>query len=223
VKISSSFIQFLGWLLPVLNVLAFVYIQPMVVPYYGFKVPYNYLYLALVFGSPFWFIIPSIVVMLPLVFWSGVKPYKEQLRLWSIRLFVLVNLLVLLLNLLMVYSKAVLNHEPFPKVLYSSISVKAWDCSDLHTGVYKTGYQYIYRDSSFQTEVSLNGKDTTHFSITWLSKNEYRLINLDQARIIHDTIDITITHNTPTFYEGFVRVGKYAVFARVNKWNGSNK
>ncbi|MDP3929458.1 MAG: hypothetical protein Q8R57_10585 [Bacteroidota bacterium] len=209
------------FILPILNIMAMVYVQPFVVPYYSLLFPYNYLYLLLVFGSPIWVYLPAALLILPLAFLANKLISKGKLSLfpWLNKAFLLINVLLFGLNLLFVISKLFLNHEPFPKIDYASITDKASNCEAIHNGNFKSRNRYIFRNDSVQTEISLNLKDTFLCHVAWLNTCEYRLINAGKQGAMNDTIDVKITNQTPDYYEGFLRSGKYAIYTRVlKKW-----
>lgn len=208
-------------IIPLLNILAMIYVQPFVVPYYGMVFPYNWIYLVLVFSAPIWMYIPIALLVFPFA-WIFYKIKGKQSSLflpWVNKAYLAVNILFFGLNLLLTVSKFFLHHEPFPKVDYASITDKASNCEEVHEGNFKSRNRYIFRNDSVQTEISFNLKDTFLYSVTWLNACEYRLINLGEKGAMNDTIDVKITNQTPDYYEGFLRSGKYAIYTRVlKKW-----
>lgn len=208
-------------LIPLLNILAMIYVQPFVVPYYGMLFPYNWIYLISVFSAPIWIYIPAAILVFPFawLFYRLQNRQKKVLFSWVNKAFLSVNLLFFGLNLLLVFSKFFLNHDPFPKVAFASITDKASNCNDVRIGNFKSRNRYIFRNDSVQTEISLNLKDTFFYKVSWLNECEYRLINMGESGSMNDTLDVKITNQTPDYYEGFLRSGTYAIYTRVlKKW-----
>ncbi|MCG9880317.1 MAG: hypothetical protein MH472_06935 [Bacteroidia bacterium] len=208
-------------IIPLLNIIAMIYIQPFVVPYYGMVFPYNFLYLIIVFSAPLWIYIPAAILIFPFA-WIFTKIQGSHKRVfipWLGKAFLAVNLVFLMLNLLLVSTKFFMNHEPFPKIVYAQIRDKANGCDSLRRGHFKSRNRYIFRKDSVQTEISLNLKDTFLYRVTWLNDCEYRLINMGESGAMNDTLDVKITNQTPDYYEGFLRSGNYAIYTRVlKKW-----
>lgn len=201
------------------NILCLVFIKPIVVVYYKLSQGYKLLYIISIYGMPIWVLLPIALVMLVFAAWpkEGSLSYKDRWVFWVVRSYYAVSIIFLLVNGLLLYTKYVKKHDPFPHLSYAAITDKAADCSDLHTGWFKSRNRIINRGIDHQTEYSLNYKDTFEYSITWLSDHEYRLINLSGENNIDDTLDVKITNNIPAYYEGFTRLGDYAVYCRVEK------
>lgn len=211
----------LNWVfvLPVLNVLCLVVIGPFIVPYFAMTTLWQGIYIALVFGSPIWIILPigMLMAVLALFPYWGKQTYFAKWKHLTKQAFIGASLILLGINLLMVFTKLAFKHEPFPKVKYSSITDYATDCSDLKTGKFSYRERHILRSESVQTEYNKDYTDSTVYAIEWLQDFEYRLVNLSGKGGMHDTIDVRITHNTPQYYEGFMRMGMYAQYYRVLK------
>lgn len=220
IYLVKSFLHagFWVYVLPLLNILALVYVQPFVVYYYLFKFPYDVLYILGTFGMSIWFILPAFIFALPLAWFNRKRNgFKERFKYYSQRFFIGFNLLILAFNSLLVFSKSVLHHEPFPKMLYAQITDKAADCGDLHQGKFKWLNYTLYRDSSQQVEISGDLKDTVSYSISWLSDHEYRLIRIKEHHALMDTIDVKVSNNDSAYYDCFRRVGIYAQYYRIYK------
>ncbi|MDZ4668474.1 MAG: hypothetical protein SGJ00_11420 [bacterium] len=207
------------FIIPIINIVCIIAIQPMVIAYFGMTSIWKIIYIIAIFGSPIWVLIPILILMLLFAAWPNVghELYWVKWKRLTLNSFMGASISLLVFNLLILFSQWALKNEPFPKSKYIEITDRASDCSDIRDGIFETNYRYMVRNGSVQTEYSKNYKDTFNFSVTWLSNWEYRLINVGKGNGMNDTLDIKITHNTPEYYEGFLRLGAYAKYYRVMK------
>jgi hypothetical protein len=204
-------------LFPILNVLCLLFIKPLIIPFFTFSIFLKAVYILLVFGSPVWVAIPIGLLLLPFGNIGKKDESKpEKFRNRFSKAFIAVNIILFFFFGVLIYAKMVLLHDPFPKVKYDLITDKANDCSNIREGKFRGRYHFIERSKDHQTEYNFDYSDTIQYQLEWLSDYEYRLIDLNPTGSASDTIDMKVTNNTPTYYEGFIRVGEYAVYNRVD-------
>jgi hypothetical protein len=209
-----------AYVLPIINVLCMVLVQPFVVGYFAMDALWQAIYILVIFGSPIWVVFPIglLMAVLALFPYWGKQTYFAKWKHLTKQAFIGASLILLAFNTLILFSKFVLHHEAFPKVRYDSITDYATDCSDLKTGKFTYRNKHILRGDSVQTEYNTDYTDSTVYAVEWLQDFEYRLINLSGKSGMNDTLDVRITHNTPQYYEGFMRMGEYAQYYRVLKY-----
>ncbi len=202
-----------------INLLAIIYIKPIIAPFFGMKIGWQILYIISLYGYPVLLLIPCAVLMLPVAaIWGRGGNFKEKFTILLRRSFLIISFLVLLLNSIMVLSKAVLKREIFPLVKYADIEGTDADLSDLKTGKFQIeGYGRIERSGNRQREITTNNKDTFLFDLTWISPNEYRLINIGKSGPEGDTVYVRVSNNTPGYYECYRKYGDYGHHFKVEK------
>ncbi|MCF8255241.1 MAG: hypothetical protein K9I36_07085 [Bacteroidia bacterium] len=208
---------FLLWILPIMSLVALFYIQPFIVPYFAMSTTWKFIYILIVFGFPILVLIPiALFAFITTLLEKKSGTFKER---WFKHIgngYIAIGFVILLMSAIVVFTKLVFNHNPFPKMKYSEIVIGTGNCEDIKLGNFKGRYRYITRLENEQIEYSFNYKDTFYYSLQWLSPCEYRLIAKEDYGM-NDTIDVKVTNNTENYYEGFVRFDQYAAYTRVEK------
>ena len=199
------------------NILALLLIQPIVPGYFSMNSVMKTIYILFLFGFPLLIFVPITIFTAPFAY--IVKSKSGFLSKWmgfSSSVFLVVGIFIFLVNSILLISKFGMGNDIFPLTKYNEIKGYNGDTSNLKTGNFHADFGTMSRTRNSQTQTDNYG-ETIELKITWISKNEYRLIFIGDNTLMDNIMDVKITNNTPEFYDCYARHGIYAQYHRIYK------
>tara|TARA_Y100000589_G_C27010523_1_gene570620 strand:+ start:211 stop:864 length:654 start_codon:yes stop_codon:yes gene_type:complete len=203
--------NFLVWVLPITSIIVLSLTMPFGTSYYAMKTDlWRLLYITLIYGIPVWVIIPiSIIASIFSIITLRKLKFKERIIKISKSIFLGVNIILLLINSALAFSKFVLENNPFPRVKYASLNGTNKNLSKIKEGEFKTSYARIIRSGN-NHRVEYNNGEISNYYINWLDNGEHQLIYIDEDNLLNDTLTVLVTLINEDYYECYYKLGELA-------------
>ncbi len=198
-------------LVVVSTILLIFCLRPFVPAFFSMSLPWKIIYIILYFGYPLLMIAPAVVIasILASIPYKN-RPFQQRFGRLTRWVFLCISVILLIVNGGLLYLKSSGRIPLFQLQKYADIQGNMDDNSNLHAGRFRDQYGTILRYGNMQTETYKDGH-TEPYTITWLSSNEYRLVRPHEYNNgMGDTLLVKITANHGSFYECYVKFGKYA-------------
>lgn len=204
-------------LLAALCVVQMVALQPFPAPFFGMSFGWQALYALLMCGYPVLLLIPIALLTAPLAFlFKGNKGFKLRWKNFTENVFLFFAVIIFLVNTLLLVSKYLTDHDPFPLTKYDEVEGFKGNTDDIRTGEFEGDHGSFTRYEDKEISIDDNN-DTLEYSVKWISSSEFQLVYLGENQGMQDTIYVRITNNTSDFYECYGKFGEYADYQKIWK------
>lgn len=211
-KISNYLIG----ILPIISILLISWTMPLSTGYYAMNTFLERLfYIVGLYGISIWIIIPiSFLACLIAIIPFKKRSYKKRIVRICKWIFIFINIILVIVNGGLTFSKFILKKDPFPVTKYGSLKATNKDLSIIKEGRFNTSYGKIYRKGNDHKVIYTNG-DTAQYKITWMDNGEHLLVKMNQEHSFNDSLKIMVTFINKDYYECYYKLGKLAHYDKI--------